>query len=314
MSLSAALEDTTPPHSKTTALPAEALSSAPFPQPPAAQPVSISPSDFPIPPSRAEPPPSISPELQIPPVVQNQPAPSVGPSSFTNPSPLPHTSANVPDVSQHHETPLADALETSAHPDTSQPPSHPPAEGTQPSQIPPETPIPASSSEPLNLAEASTIDVPKEMAPADGIDRFEAEERAPSDGTGPSKTTPGMVDACSQIEPGELHFPLLVLAAVPPHLLQYSIGGDPNPPAEIAVPEAAPAAVTVESPASVAPTAEPVVDQAPSAGAGMEVALVPVPYLVRTRIPTCSRYPFSSCSWNSSTLEFATVPFIPNAV
>ncbi|GAQ78087.1 hypothetical protein KFL_000070550 [Klebsormidium nitens] len=278
-----ALEDTTPPHSTPTALPAEPLPSAQFqgfPPPPVPQSIPVPSSDLPTLPNRVEQHPPVPSEAQTPPLVQDQPAPVVRSSALpAGPPALHHTSANVPDVSQGHQAPLADVPETAAYSDASQPLSEPHAEAPQPFPAPSEGQIPSLSSEPPNPPETSTTVASKELAPPEEITPSEAEEATPSSVVGPSNIALEMVDASSQIEPGELHFPLLVLAAVPPHLLQYSMGGDPNPPPEIAAPENAHPPETMEPPASVAPVAEMVVEEAPSAGGGMEVALVPVPYL-----------------------------------
>lgn len=182
---------------------------------------------------------------------------------------------------------------------------HPPADLQNPQNPPNETlnppTVPAEGDIlPPDLPTEAQIPAPEMQAPINAL-QLVPREPAPSDEVGPSKLVPGMTDSCTQIEPGELHFPMLILSALPPHLLQYSMGGNPYPeggaftaggPALVL--NGGPEAGVDQPPQNIEPVAEvpqieaPTALDGPSQGAISEGAIEPVPYLVRHRSAPCS--------------------------
>jgi hypothetical protein len=182
---------------------------------------------------------------------------------------------------------------------------HPPADLQNPQNPPGETlnppiiPADGDISFP-DLPTGAQIPALETQVPVNAL-QIVLREPAPSNEVGPSKLMPGITNSCTQIEPGELHFPMLILSALPPHLLQYSMGGNPYPEggafAEGGPPlllNGGPEARVNQPPQSIEPVAEVPTIDVPTAldglsqGAASEGAIEPVPYLVRQRLAPCS--------------------------
>jgi hypothetical protein len=214
------------------------------------------------------------------------------PAEPTNPALVPQT---LPLQTPATPPPPADLQNPDQTPADLQNPQNPPGETLTPPTIPANGDI-----SPPDLPTEAQIPAPETQDPVNAL-QIVPREPAPSDEVGPSKLVPGMTDSCTQIEPGELHFPMLILSALPPHLLQYSMGGNPYPEGG-AFAEGGPALVlnggpeagVNQPPQSIEPVAEvptieapPALD-GPSQGAASEGAIEPVPYLVRRPSAPCS--------------------------